>query len=118
DHRGDRLGHLVHVRLAHERATARADLHVDQPTGLEHAQRVSDRDPRYAEALRELALGLEPVAGHEVAVEDLAFDLRHDLAGGTGLAERGERDPAGHAVAAAFCVFARSDASSRYTTLS
>src|SRR6266550_3149004 len=57
DHRRDRFGYLVGVRLGHERAAARTDLHVNKPASFEHPQRVAHRDPRHTEALGELALG-------------------------------------------------------------
>src|SRR5207245_9030926 len=115
DHRRDRLGDLIDVRLAHECAAARPDLHMDEPARLEYAKCVAHGDPRDAEALRKLPLRLEPIAGFEVPVEDLPLDLGDDLARRARLPDRSERDTA-HAVAAAFCL--QADASSRYTTLS
>ena len=110
DHRRDRLRHLIDVRIAHERAAARSDLHVNEATRLEHAKRIANGDARHTEPLGELALRLQAIAGLELAIEDRALDLRDDLAGRAGLPDRREGDAA-HAVAAAFCFGA--DASSR-----
>src|SRR5574341_1775829 len=70
DHRRDRPDHLVEVRLGYERTTRRADLHVDEATRLEHAEGVTDGDPRDAELLGELPLRFESVAWTELALED------------------------------------------------
>ena len=88
---------------------------MDQPAGLQHAEGIAHGDPGHAEPLRELALGLETIAGPQVAVEDRPLDLRDDLPGGPGLPDGGERHAA-HAVAAAFCLPAT--ASAKYATLS
>ena len=117
DHRRDGLGHLIGVGLGHESAAARADLHVNEAAGFEHAQRVAHRDPRDAEPLGELALGLETIAPLELALEDGVLDLRDDLAGRARLPYRGEGDSR-QALASAFCFELPADASSRYTTLS
>ena len=90
---------------------------MDEAARLEHAKRVANGYARDAEPLGELPLGFEAIAGLQLAVEDRALDLRHDLAGRAGLPDRRERDAA-HARAAAFCFLEPADASSRYTTLS
>jgi len=125
DHRGDRLGDLIDVRVGDERAAGRADLHPDKSPRFEDSKRVPDRDPGDRKPLGEVALRLEPVSGTQLAPEDRTLDLGHDLDGGTRLPYRRERGraalrlgrPGGHAriadEAAAGCPARPPPASSR-----
>jgi hypothetical protein len=74
-----------------ERAAAGAHADVDQPAGLQDPQRLPDRHPADAEALAQVALGGEPVAGPQPALADQLADLVDDDLGHAADADRAEQ---------------------------
>jgi hypothetical protein len=74
----DALADALLGRRAHEGAAAGADADLDQPVGLQHAQRLPHGHPADAEVLAELALGRQPVARLELALAHQQADLVDD----------------------------------------
>jgi hypothetical protein len=68
----------AHGGARHEHAAARPRAGLDEPAGLEQPHRLVHRRDGDAEALAQLLLGAQALAGHDAVPEDLGLDVTGD----------------------------------------